>query len=236
MTTTLVLRLGGPVQTWAGYRLIANKNPVPTAPLPRKSAVAGLVGAAIGSRDLADLTGAFTLHVRVDHATAPTVDIQTLNPLPHTVRPHVDRAEALRTLGKGPRLNHERRGGGNFPTVLMNRTLLPYSEFIVALTTDDDTAEQWHHAFRAPVFMPYLGRKANAPTFPFLLGHTTLSPADLLTSLPRLALPPQDAPARAYRVDGDYHNHDAAPLHLPTPPDTATRKDQLAWCSTQLSH
>ena len=232
--STLLLRLAGPVQSWSGYRLIANKNPVPTAPMPRKSAVAGLIGAACGRRDLDALVDEFDLHVRVDRTNGATVDIQTLNPLPIVVQDAATRAEKTRTAAGAVALPHHKRGGGNFPTVLINREFLPHAEFIAALTSE--TASEWLAAFRDPVFMPYLGRKANAPTFPFVLGVSDGDPRAALAALPRV--PRHDDRAdrgiRLYRVDGDYHTHTHDLVGVITPPVTA-RKEQLAWALQHLS-
>lgn len=231
---TLLLRLGGPVQTWSGYRLIANKTAVPTAPMPRKSGVAGLVGAATGRRDLDVLVDQFDMLVRVDRTNGATVDIQTLNPLPVGVRDAADRSEKMRTAQSAAKIRHERRGEGNFPTVLINREFLPHAEFIVALTSDN--AYAWLEAFRAPRFMPYLGRRANAPTFPFVLGIAEEPPEDVLTDFPRVARQGEgpDQGVRLYQVTGDYHEHRHDMLGLITPP-VDTRKEQLTWASQHLS-
>lgn len=231
--TTLLLRLGGTSQTWAGYRLIANKNAVPTAPLPRKSGVAGLLGAATGRRELAALVREFDLHVRVDWTNPAVTDIQTLNPLPVGVRDHADRSNRMRTANMAAKIRHERRGEGNFPTVLMNRQFLPHSEFIVALTSTQ--AGDWMAALREPKFMTYLGRRADAPTFPFVLGVTDDEAVHALSHMP-IAGQGRDTPvtARAYHVTGTYHVHEHAQTPLHASPPVATREDQLAWATQHL--
>jgi CRISPR system Cascade subunit CasD len=235
----LVLRLAGPVQSWAGYRLLANAHLSPTAPVPRKSAVAGLVGACIGSRDLDALAARFDLHVRVDRANPMATDFQVIGPLPGTVKPRADRAEKIRQVAVSASVPSA-RNGGNFPTGTSLRGFLPHCEFVVTITTDDDTTQQWLAAFKEPVFMPYLGRKANAPAYPFVLGASSVPPITLLSELPRVHLShiaadsELSAPVRVYQVLGDYHSHRHIPLgHLTPPADT--REGQLTWVSQHLS-
>lgn len=235
---SLVLRLAGPVQSWAGYRLLANNHLTPTAPVPRKSAVAGLVGACIGSRDLDALATVFDLHVRVDRANPMATDFQVVGPLPVAAKPRADRAEKLRQVTASASVPGA-RNGGNFPTGTALRGFLPHCEFVVTITTDDDRTRQWLAAFRKPRFMPYLGRMANPPAYPFVLGASSLDPTTLLSELPRVGLSHIDgdreqlAPVRLYEVLGDYHSHQHIPLGHLTPP-VATREGQLTWVSQHM--
>jgi CRISPR system Cascade subunit CasD len=232
---TLVLRLAGPVQSWCGYRLLANAHLVPTAPVPRKSAVAGLVGACIGSRDLDTLAASFTMHVRVDRINPMATDFQVIGPLPDSVKPAADRAEKIRQVSATASVPTN-RNGGNFPTGTALRGLMPHCEFIVTLTTDDETTAAWLAAFQQPRFMPYLGRKANPPTFPFVLGTTDTDPTELLANLPRVPRTDDDDQpvVRLYEVLGDYHTHHTKVLRHLTPPKAA-REEQLTWASQHLS-
>ncbi len=233
---SLVLRLAGPVQSWAGYRLLANSHLTPTAPVPRKSAVAGLVGASIGSRDLDALAANFDLHVRVDRTNPMATDFQVVGPLPVAVKPGADRAEKIRQVSASAAVPAA-RNGGNFPTGTAMRGFLPHCEFIVTLTTDDDTTSRWLEAFKEPVFMTYLGRKANAPAYPFILGASSAEPPALLAGLPRArshADVDEQPTVRLYEVVGDYHSHRHIPLGQVKPP-AATREGQLTWASQHLS-
>ncbi len=244
--TALVLRLAGPLQSWSGYRLLVSKETaIPTSAVPRKSAVSGLIGAAIGSRDLAAIGARYELFVRVE-ATNPTVeDYQTLNALPGFRGPAdpgratmiADRAEKIRTADARRRLEPKRDGGnvvGGSYTSISRKDYLSHSEFIVALDTDDETVKAWLTAIQEPVFMTYLGRKACPPTFPFVLGLWAGRPLDLFAQLPRRDRYGDGAPTRVYQVTGDYELHHAAPLPMATPP-TTTREEQLRWLSQHLS-
>lgn len=229
---SLLLRLAAPIQSYAGYRLLANSTGVPTAPLPSKSAIAGLMGACLGRRDLPKLMDEFDLHVRVDRDNPVGIDLQILHPMPDHIENDVARYERIArgTASLGAIKN---RPGGSLSTAMVTRDFLAHSEFILALTTDD--SQRWHDAARDPVFMPYLGRRAAPPTFPFVLGHTTQAPMDVLSALPRARRVENDdaAPLRLHRVTGSYtqHQHDLV-THV-TPPHL-TRREQLEWLSLHL--
>lgn len=237
----LLLRLAGPVQSWAGYRLLANQTPVPTAPVPRKSAVAGLLGACLGSRDLETLVKSFELHVRVDRTNAPATDLQVLVPLTDAVQRAATRAEKARTANARVSVPEARHGstakGG---AGLYNRDFIPHAEFICALTGDD--AGRWLDAVKEPQFMSFLGRRANPPAYPFVLGVTELEPISAFHELPRVPRHderPTDAEddaqrVRLYEVTGDYHNHHHRLVESLTPA-TCTREEQMKWVSSHLA-
>lgn len=226
---SLLLRLAAPVQSYAGYRLLANATGVPTAPLPTKSAVAGLLGTFLGRRDLAALMDEFDLHVRVDRANPVGVDLQVLHPMPEHIENDTARYERM-ARGTPSWGAIKKRPGGSLSSALVNRDFLAHSEFIVTLTGED--SRRWLDAARDPVFMPYLGRRAAAPTFPFVLGHTDEGPVGALGALPRARRLENDVaePLRVYRVTGSYtqHQHDLV-THV-TPPHV-TRTEQLQWLS-----
>jgi CRISPR system Cascade subunit CasD len=219
--TVLALRLSAPLQSWSGYRLAVSKDAVvPTESMPRKSGINGLIGAAVGSRDLDEIGAGYDLYVRTDHTNPTTEDYQTLGPLPgylsadHPGRPTAlaDRAEKIRTATASARLERN-RDGGSFPTAISRKDYL---------------------ALRAPVFMTYLGRKSCPPTFPFLLGLWEGSAHDLFAQLPHVTRARSDKPPRAYQVVGSYDEHEHIRLDPITPP-SADRKEQLAWLSQHLS-
>lgn len=239
--TVLVLRLAGPLQSWSGYRHAVNMKFVsPTEAVPRKSAVDGLLGAALGprdhgfgsARDLAAIGGRYSLHVRVDVRNAPTEDFQLLGPLPpgaHAVAERSHRLASASTEQFPPS-----RATGNFPTTVSRRDFLPHSEFIAAVETDDATAAVWLEALRNPVFMPYLGRKSCAPTFPFILGIHEGTPADLFAHLPWVDRHDTRAPLAGYEVVGGYDQHRAFEHASPYSPPSLTRTGQLAWAKENL--
>lgn len=248
---SLVLRFAGPIQSYAGYRLRLNSYPVATAPVPSKSAVAGLLGAALGRRDLDILIDDITLHVRVDKTNAPAEDLQVLVPLPAHVRDAADRAERVRQADPKATAQHAKRTGaaakgGKPGTALVNRDFIPHAEFICALShPDPDTVTTWLKAFQAPTYMTFLGRRANPPTFPFILGTSTEpDPVTTLTAIPRV---PRNSeipwgqtaadtrvPVRLYEITGTHARHQHNLITHLTPTST-TREEQIQWLSTHLN-
>ncbi|MBE4719511.1 type I-E CRISPR-associated protein Cas5/CasD [Pseudarthrobacter sp. AB1] len=177
--TSLYLRLAGPAQSWAGPR--ATGNHVNTGLLPTRSGIVGLCAAALGARHgewpqwLQDLT----IEVRVDNPGRVEKDFQTINPRPEA-QAFVDR---IWTASGNPRsappsFTPDAQKG----TSIVRRTYLAGAEFTVRLSHPDRIGEMGE-AFASPGFSPYLGRKAFAPAFPFLLG---LGDDGLLDSAPAL--------------------------------------------------
>lgn len=229
--STLLIRLAGPVQTWAGYRV--SFTAVGTSPVPTKSGVAGLLGACLGLKDYLTLVDQFDMQVRVDRTNPVIADLQVASAPKAWERPGMDRTESLSTakMSKVP----AQLSGTALPG-LSNRDFLPHAEFICALEANDALIEKWMAAFRDPVFMSYLGRRANAPSFPVLLGWTHEDASSALARMPRVPSHdergPETTAVRVYQVTGDYHRNERA-LSEVTPP-IATRKEQLSWLSSHL--
>lgn len=247
--SVLVLRLAGPLQSWGGYRHGVNKEAAtPTAAMPRKSGINGLIGAALGSRDLDDIGTRYRLHVRLDATNPVAEDFQTIGPLPGfrtTKEPGAataaaDRSLLVATAGTSKQMARQ-RDGGNFPTAITRKSYLAHSEFLVAVEVEHDAlAREWMAALRDPTFMTYLGRKNCAPSFPFILGVWGDTVADLYAHLPCVAADydPDAGPGsglRGYTVDGDYDNHVERAHPTLYRPAAATRKDYLTWASTRLA-
>ncbi len=238
--TLLVLRLAAPLQSWSGYRHQLNiQSSVPTEAIPRKSAVSGVIGAALGpddngfgsARDLAALGDRYSLSVRVEARNPPTEDFQVLGPLSPE---DTDVAERIGRIGSASTARFpSKRGGGNFPTTVSRKDYLSHSEFIAALDTDDATARAWLSALRAPVFMTYLGRKSCAPTFPFVLGVTDASRAEIFAELPHVRRHNErttSAQLTGYDITGGYGVHHANAHPAPyTPQNVEQRREQLLW-------
>lgn len=229
--TSLILRLAGPIQTWAGYRVAYKK--VPTHPTPTKSGVAGLLGACLGSRDLDTLMTRFALRVRVDQTNPIQTDLQVATgPKPHEAA----RFERARTLAAGVKARPLTQLTGTGDPGFSQRDYIPAAEFICQLAGDPVDVEQWASAARDPVFMPYLGRRANAPAFPFILGvHAGTD--DVLETIPTVAPANSPAPStrlRVYTVTGTYHQHttDLTTLDVPV---AHTREEQLEWAAQHLN-
>lgn len=252
--SALLLRLAAPLQSWSGYRLQPNSDAsTPTGQLPRKSAINGLIGAAIGSRALDEIGEQYGLCIRVERTNARTEDYQVLGSLPTRATELAIRHSRLAVASPREQAdgNIRIRSGGNFPTTVTRKDYLSHSEFMVALETEDaGLAVAWAAAFRTPKFMTYLGRKSCAPSFPFVLGEWKGSVADLWSVLPhvdrdaerKLALSARhkdvaefaDAPLRTYRIDGDYDSHVISGPEVQRVPVVATRRDQLLWAKENL--
>jgi len=246
---TLLLRMAGPVQNYAGYRLLPNNFPIATAPVPRKSAVAGLLGAAEGRRDLDVIAREFGLHVRVDRTNGATEDLQVLVPLPDHVHETTDRAEKFRQASVSATARHRDRTGAVGPknapgTALVNRDFLPHAEFMCAIDGSTERVGAWLAALQEPRFMTFLGRRANAPVFPFILGISDDAPVEVLTALPRVPRAEEipwgsevesvSTRVRLYEVVGNYDLHEHRPVSRIIPP-SSTREEQIAWLRTHLS-
>lgn len=242
----LVLRLGAPLMSWSGYRHQLNMGSAsPSEALPRKSAIAGLLGAALGqqdtgygcARELRRLGDMFRLHVRVDSRNPTAEDFQVVGPLPILETPFAERWLRIGTASTAR--FPSKRAGGNFPTAVSRKDFLSHSEFIVAIEGLPTFIDGWFHAIRKPQFMPYLGRKSCAPTFPFLFGTSHLTSTELFTQLPVVIRHPErrggSVSFGGYEVTGNYDVH-AVTDHAAgyTPPSVFSRECQLAWVKENL--
>lgn len=247
--SVVVLRLASPLQSWSGYRLALNKDSAsPSQPVPRKSAVNGIIGAALGSRELDVIGEKYDLHIRVERTNPVAEDFQVIGPLPGYVAPGsrgratelAERHEKIATAtatAKFPKV----RNGGNFLTAISRKDYLSHSEFLVALDTRGraDLADQWLAALREPVFMPYLGRKSCPPSFPYVLGRWNGSVDDLWALTPHVRSHEQRRDAdgnvslRAYLIGGDYDSHSDVKTVV-SAPVVADRAEQLEWAKEHL--
>lgn len=239
--STVVLRLAAPLQAWSGYRHAVNmKFVAPTEAVPTKSAINGLIGAALGPEDkgfgsaraLDAIGERYVLHVRVDTRNAPTEDFQVLGPLPPLAHATADRHHRLgeATTKSFP----SSRAEGNFPTTVGRRDFLPHSEFIAAIETTDEDAQAWITALREPFFMTYLGRKSCAPSFPLVLGLHRGQTSSLFDGLPWVDRHQARRPLHAYAITGDYNGHTAEPHDSLYTPERSDRRRQLDWAKENL--
>lgn len=143
---TLLLRLGGAMQSWGVQSRFGVRD---TGLEPSKSGVLGLVCAALGI-DRADDAGlaplaALKMGARVDREGALKVDYHTAKDV-------------------------MKAGGGTKDTELSNRYYLADALFLVGLAGDDlALLERIHAALRKPVWPMFLGRKAFVPGEPVWL-------------------------------------------------------------------
>ncbi|GAA3045454.1 hypothetical protein GCM10010528_25900 [Gordonia defluvii] len=140
MTTTLLINLSGPQQSWGDSSRFTQRH---TRPEPTKSGVVGLLAAALGRRrsepieDLASLT----FGIRTDQPGRLDRDFQT----------EVD----WRT--------HKARA-------LTNRYFLSDAKFVAAIGGPREVLEGLAGALREPTFPLYLGRRAFPPAGPIRSG------------------------------------------------------------------
>lgn len=223
---TLLLRLAGPAQSWSGVQLYPTT--VQTERIPTRSGLLGLLACCLGAP-----AGAWPgwleeieLYVRVDKPGDIASDFQTVNGVPKHLETHFART----TLAENPRRRWPQIELAGEAYNLRHRRFLADAEFVLAVCHEQympDLAA----AVTSPRFMPYLGRKAFAPTFPFVLGTTPASPREALEQLPTVTAQPASAVVlELYPVLTDRNV-----THEQVSVTTATREEQLAWASLHLS-
>ncbi|WP_155358476.1 type I-E CRISPR-associated protein Cas5/CasD, partial [Acrocarpospora macrocephala] len=138
--SVLLMQLAGPLQSWGASSRFARRT---TESAPTKSAVVGLLAAALGrlrSDDISDLSG-LLFGVRVDQRGTLLRDFHTA---------------------------HRFVSGDAMP--VSERFYLADAVFVAAVEGEKDLIEQLHQALRRPTFLPYLGRRSCPPTRPIDLG------------------------------------------------------------------
>lgn len=189
--TSLLLRFAGPAQSWGGPSLFVDR--IGTELIPTRSGTLGLLAACLGAPrgqwpEWLDTT---RLRVRVDRPGEPGEDFHTVNPVPERQSEHYNRLRAFSILKKAPEGRpgevFVRNGKGDTwaggQTAVTTRRFLADALFLVAIEHDTHLGELVA-ATRAPRFVPYLGRKAYPPSFPFHLGTSDLDGAALLREVP----------------------------------------------------
>ncbi|MFC5804281.1 type I-E CRISPR-associated protein Cas5/CasD [Streptomyces formicae] len=137
-TAVLALQLAGPLQSWGVSARFARRT---TEPAPTKSGVMGMLSAAVGVErdDEAGLARLARLRfgVRIDQAGTRVRDFQTARHF------HTDDAMPL-----------------------SERFYLADAVFVAAVEGDRATVTELREALRAPVYLPYLGRRSCPPARP----------------------------------------------------------------------
>jgi CRISPR system Cascade subunit CasD len=145
---TLLLRLCGPMQSWGTQSRFSERD---TDREPSKSAVVGLLCAALGRRrnEPVDDLAALVMGVRVDAEGHIERDYHTAGGVDGIARAS---------------------GGRSENAVLSNRYYLADADFLVGLESDDDTFLQTlEDALRNPAWQIFLGRKSFVPSAPVYL-------------------------------------------------------------------
>lgn len=174
---SLYIRLAAPLQSWAGAR--STNGYVRTRAYPTVSGLKGLIAASQGWKRGAweswlDDT-AFT--IRIDNPGRRSKDF-------HTITNHEDekffkKRILTATRTKGSILDPGSEGS----SALVAREYLAGAVFIVEISHPTKLAEI-ERGLRENGFSIYLGRKAFAPNFPFILGR---GEAGMLSSLPSMS-------------------------------------------------
>jgi CRISPR system Cascade subunit CasD len=156
----LILRLYGPLCSWGGPAVGELR---PSADHPGRSAILGLVAAALGlRRDDADgqaaLTASFAIAVRVDAAGRRMEDYHT-----------VQAPKARRGFAPATRRQELLAGADHLETMVTRRGYLADAVYTIALAPRTEARwplETVAEALRRPRFQPYLGRKSCPPALP----------------------------------------------------------------------
>jgi CRISPR system Cascade subunit CasD len=147
MTSTLLLRLDGPMQSWG----VAEFSDRPTMPFPTKSGIVGLLANAYGRAraDSIDDLATLTAVVRADDAGRPVTDFQTAGRDGWRSADGKLHTDTFKTRRKG---------------------YLADAVFTVALTGADDVVERSAAAAERPARPLFLGRRCCPPAMPVLIG------------------------------------------------------------------
>ncbi|NTW39269.1 MAG: type I-E CRISPR-associated protein Cas5/CasD [Cellulomonadaceae bacterium] len=229
--STLLLRLAGPAQSWSGVQLYPST--VQTERVPTRSGVLGLLACCLGARQghwpawIEDITA----WVRVDRPGDVRTDFQTVNGVPDHMESHFARS----AVAENPRAPKPKIQLAGEAYNLRQRRFLAGAEFILAIEHDRNLSDLTA-AVASPAFMPYLGRKAFAPTFPFVLGVSDLTATQATEQIPTVPAPPGTAgTAGASTLEVYPLVSDRNVTHHAVVVPNASRKEQLAWASTHLT-
>jgi len=171
-TTTLFLRLEGPLQAWGSHdsKFVVRR----TCEAPTKSGVIGLLCCALG--------------LSRDDAPAHLSELSDLR-----MGGRIDR-EGVRwwdyhTVGAGMEMRRA-DGGAKLGALLSRREYLCDASFLVALQGDEDLLRRLETALRSPRWTLYLGRKCCPPSRPLLEKPIEEHP-DILTALASIPWQPR---------------------------------------------
>lgn len=254
--SALVLRLGGPAQSWGGATMFQDIRPTEIA--PTRSGLLGLLAASLGFHRgcwpqwLLDTK--FT--VRMDNPGAVRTDYHTVNKVPARMVEHYRRQvvfltgkvekkatapvrdETAKPTKSGKKQKEKvlgqfisLRNGEPWSesTSETHREFISGGEFVVTIE-HPDRLDEIAAAVRKPHFTTYLGRKMFAPTFPFYLGVFDGDAEQVFSLLPVLG-EGQTAVCEIHDVDSDRSVPRVDPVYAPAVPD---REGQLAWAKENL--
>jgi len=188
MANYLLFRLYGPMASWGDVAVGFQR---PTFPHPSKSAVLGLVAAALGLRredeeSLGALHGGYRFATRVDAAGTLLSDYHTAQSPP------------AKTLKKGQRFGSRREELAiprhELSTILSRREYRCDASALVCIWAVREevpwTLQALAEALRRPKFSLYLGRKSCPPALPF--NPTIIAAGDAVEVLRAASFPDQE--------------------------------------------
>jgi CRISPR system Cascade subunit CasD len=179
--STLLLRFAAPMQSW-GLDKFERRG---TSRMPTKSAVIGMVMAAMGmkrDREIPDEFRTLRFGVRGDDEGIVIRDFHTVKQRkPDKVTMKVRRIDDNNTI-----LAMETKLVAGGQSYITNRFYLCDAVFLVGLEGDEQLLKRIEHALLNPVFPIYLGRKSCPPEGRLVLGIRNLSLQEALKQEPWL--------------------------------------------------
>lgn len=163
MTSSLVLHLHGPLQAWGSRSRFDTRS---TEAAPTKSAIVGMLAAALGRRrgsSVEDLA-ALLLTTRVDRPGRILRDYHTVGA----------------AYPQGQRLRRAEDGRERSDPIVSERFYLADAAFTVAITGRAALIDELDAALRRPRWALALGRRCCPPAEPFLLGRSDDDPVQIL--------------------------------------------------------
>lgn len=159
----LALRLGGPLQSWGSYQRLEGHRR--TERFPTKSAIIGLVAAALGRgrSDPVDDLVAMRVGVRIDRPGEVMEDFHTISSL------FDDKGGFAPGAGRLPTASGSYRSPETSTRVSVRHYLVDAC-FVAGIEGDATVLGEIDEALRAPVFPLYLGRRSCPPDAPVRLG------------------------------------------------------------------
>jgi CRISPR system Cascade subunit CasD len=184
MTSSVYIRLAGPLQSWA--KPAVSGNYVNTAEIPTVTALQGLIAGGLGYTrgNWPEWISKIDFIVREERRPKFVDDFQTIGSREDekTFRHRLALMQGLNSRAINPPTHKP----GVAATTIAQRTYLSDSEFIVQMTLEGHT-EDIDSAVSSPVFVNYLGRKAFSPSFPYYLG---VGDSDGLSRIPTIPQTP----------------------------------------------
>lgn len=169
----LGLRLAGSLQSWAGQAAI--KTRVDTEDKPSERALLGFLSAAFGlprGESLPNELQGLDFQVKSLKQGLVTRDYQTIGPRDDELL-FAERVGRILVNGKKSAPSYSWPGtsikGRKYPAVV-NRTFLADAEMLVLVAGDKASLLAIQEKLRAPIWSPYLGKKAFPLTEPYILG------------------------------------------------------------------